>query len=79
MATEVEEVRKTGYRILPPDEAVAFFDSVARDIVGMSGEEFIARWDAGEYADVDLDETPEGRQIIHLALLIPFGRQKLQS
>ena len=75
MAAEVEETTKTGYRILPPDEAHAFFDGVARQIVGMSGDEFIAKWDAGDYADLPLDETPEGREIIHLALLIPFGRR----
>jgi hypothetical protein len=37
--------------------------------------EFLAKWDAGEYRDLDLDTSPEGRNIAYLALLIPFGRR----
>lgn len=79
MAIDIEELARTGQRILPPEVAVAIFDEEARRIVGMSGAEFIARWDAGEYADIPLDETPEGRKVIGLALLIPLGRERADS
>lgn len=61
--------------VLDPAEARAFFDTQARHFAGVSGEEFLAKWDKGDYHDTDLDETPEGRRIIYLALLAPFGRQ----
>jgi hypothetical protein len=38
----------------------------------MSGEEFLARWDNGEFQP--LPDTPAGRKLGYLALLIPFGR-----
>lgn len=75
MAVKIEQTTGTLPSVMPPDEAVAFFDQVARYWVGMSGPEFIAKWDAGDYDNVDLDETPEGRNIIMLRLLMPFGRQ----
>jgi hypothetical protein len=76
MAVDVDELAQTGQRILPPEVAIAIFDREARRIVGMSGEAFLAKWDAGDYRDVDLDATREGRDIIYLALLIPLGRQR---
>lgn len=75
MALEVESPLKATCRILPAMEAAAFFDQAARHYAGMSGSEFIAKWDAGDYDDADLDATPEGRNIITLRLLMPFGRQ----
>ena len=60
---------------LAPEEGKAFFDQQARYVTGLSGEEFIAKWEAGEYKDQDLDATPEGRTIAFLATLIPFARQ----
>jgi hypothetical protein len=57
---------------LPVDEGHRLFDREARRLLGMSGDEFLARWDAGEFND--LPDTPEGRQIMRVAYLIPFGR-----
>jgi hypothetical protein len=37
---------------LEDDEARAYFDQTARELVGMSGEEFLRRLDAGEWEDV---------------------------
>ncbi len=59
--------------VLPRDEARALFEREARRLAGVSGDDFLARWDAGEYRD--LGDTPEGRRIAYLALLIPFGRR----
>lgn len=58
--------------ILPPEQGRAFFDREAQRVTGLSGEEFIRRYDAGDItAD---DTTPEGREVGYLILLIPFGR-----
>ena len=59
-------------RELSPEEGRAFFDQRARALVGMSGEEFIRRLDAGEF-DAILDD-PDHEAYMSLALLSPFGR-----
>jgi hypothetical protein len=56
----------------PVAQGRAFFDREARRVTGLSGEEFLRRYDAGEIAADD--DTPEGREIGYLILLIPFGR-----
>ena len=40
--------------------------------MGMSGEEFIRRWDAGEYDEIA--DSAGHRHIMSLAMLIPWGR-----
>jgi hypothetical protein len=74
MAATRETTQRTIPTVLPPEEARALFDRQARSLVGMSGEAFLRRWDAGEYADKNLDENQETRRIAFLSLLIPFGR-----
>ena len=37
-------------------EAGEVFDGIARRELGVSGPEFLRRWDAGEYASTDRDE-----------------------
>jgi hypothetical protein len=51
----------------------AVFDYQARKVMGMSGEEFLRRYDAGEY-DEAADEPGHGH-VMSLIMLIPFGRQ----
>lgn len=46
----------------------AMFDARARHYLGISGEEFLRQWDAGEYRDCD--STP----ILRLAMLLPLVR-----
>lgn len=59
-------------RWLDDDEARAHFDEQARRFMTMSGEEFLRRWDAGEYRGIADDaDHPE---IMPLAMLIPFVR-----
>ena len=41
---------------LSREEAAEAFDAVARHEMGISGPEFIRRWDAGEFADRKMDE-----------------------
>lgn len=41
---------------LSRDEAAEAFDAVARREMGISGTEFLRRWDAGEFAGRRMDE-----------------------
>ncbi len=64
--------------VLPPvvelsdEEARAHFDPPARHLVGLSGEEFLRRYDRGDYAGIEEDEF--GRRIVRLEMSIPFVR-----
>lgn len=53
-----------------PEEAHAIFDEESRRLMGMSREEFLHRWDAGEF-DID---GPDHTKLIDLYFLMPFGR-----
>ena len=52
-----------------PEEGRQILDRAARRRLGISGEEFLRRWDAGEYVEV-ADEP----NLARVAILIPFGR-----
>lgn len=54
---------------LSPEEAQALFDQLARESLGISGDEFLRRWDAGEYEGVD---TPE---VIEMYMLLGLVRR----
>jgi hypothetical protein len=54
------------------DEARRMFDEIARNTVGMSGDAFLQRLDAGEYADMPDDW--EHMPFIELAMMSSFGR-----
>jgi hypothetical protein len=51
-----------------PEEGRAMLDRAAREVLNMSGEEFLERHDAGEFAD------PDDPAITRVAMLIPFAR-----
>jgi len=57
---------------LSDEEARAFFDREARRLVGLSGDEFLRRYDRGDYAGIEEDEF--GRRVVELEFVIPFGR-----
>ena len=71
MATTVEQ-RSDQVHYATAEEGRALFDAQARQLLNISGEEFLRRWDAGEYQDVA--DTPGQRHITRLAMLILFGR-----
>ncbi len=53
-------------------EWLEIIDSAARFHLKMSGEEFIRRWNAGEFPN------PDGTPVMNVAmLLIPLGDKKL--
>lgn len=56
------------------DEGRKLFDAQTRKLLGLSADEFLGKWDAGEYQDVA--DQAGSRHIMHLAMLIPFGRQE---
>jgi hypothetical protein len=60
--------------VLPSDEGRALFDREARRLLGIDGEEFLRRWNAGEYRD--LPESPAARKAMRVAFLIPFVRSE---
>lgn len=60
--------------VLSASEAFDVFDREVRRLMdGMSGEEFVRRWNAGDYADQA--DLPGHRHIIRLAMMIPGGEQ----
>ena len=73
MATRADHEATRSSSILPPEECRRVFDFEARRITGLSGEEFLRRYDAGEI--VEDDETQEGREIMYLIMMIPLGRK----
>lgn len=58
--------------VLQGQVAREFFDQQARSLIGMPGEEFLRRWDAGEFRDILHD--PDRPEIADMAALIPFVR-----
>jgi hypothetical protein len=59
-------------RFLGDDEAHQYFDRQARRLLGISGEEFLRRYDAGEFAV--LNDERQQRAVMKLTMLSPFGR-----
>lgn len=55
-----------------PAEARTRFNDLAERLAGVSGDEFIRRWEDGYYRDVA--DTVDNRRLVRLAMLIPFGR-----
>jgi hypothetical protein len=50
------------------EEGRAMLDRAAREVLNISGGEFLAKWDAGEYGDAD------DPAVTRVAMLIPFAR-----
>lgn len=59
-------------RWLTADEAHAIFDGLARKTTGFSREEFLRRYDAGEFAD--MPDDVEHMAFTKPVMLIPWGR-----
>jgi len=62
-------VRETQVRELTQAEGQALLDREAKRTLGISGEEFIRRYEAGEF-----NAQAERREIVHLAMLLPLAR-----
>ena len=74
LPADQDESWETGYyHELTREESIAFFDEQVRQVLNISGEEFLERWDAGEFRPVP--DTPEGWKVGRLVMLIPFARR----
>jgi len=51
---------------LTDDEADAIFDNAARHYMKMSGDDFLARWRAGEFGDPERPYRPELMAVVAL-------------
>lgn len=58
---------------LSVDQAHELFDQACRARLGCTGEEFLARWDAGEWRD---HNHPDHCVVADLMMLIPLVRPK---
>jgi hypothetical protein len=57
------------------EEARAILESKVEYELGISGEEFLRRWDSGEYGtSAEVADTPEGWRIRRLVEVIPTFR-----
>lgn len=56
---------------LSESEAASLFDKIAWQRLRISGDEFMKRWNAGDYRGKDWDDVPG---LAEVALLIPFAR-----
>ena len=62
----------SGIRYLDDEESHQLFDREARRLMNMSGEEFIRKYDAGEF-EAEMD-GPQHHALVKLVMLLPFGR-----
>jgi hypothetical protein len=69
--THHTDATHTGY--ISAEESRAIFDHQARTLMGMSAEEFLRRWDIGEFQDVF--DTPGHEDLTSLVMLMPLARQ----
>ncbi len=74
MAVAREPEEEGGIIWLDDDEARAHFDARARELLGISGEEFLRRYDAGEYDEIIDADDGEHWQVMELSMLTSFGR-----
>ncbi len=70
---ELEDTETDASYLLSPEEGRKLLDEAAHHWIGIPGEEFLRRWDAGEYRD--LPDTPAGWRIMRVVGLISFARQ----
>lgn len=56
---------------LASDASRAMFDEVARQEMSISGEEFLQRWNAGEWQGCDFDEVPG---LVNVWMYLPFAQ-----
>jgi hypothetical protein len=61
-----------GIEFVSIEEGRRIFDRRARLELGISGEEILRRWDAGEYPTPIPDDT-EGRKVARLMMMMPIA------
>lgn len=69
MATKTETT--DGVVLLDNRESADLFDQIARKYMSITGTEFLARWDAGEFENANWDDVPG---LAEVATALPFAR-----
>ncbi|MCV7015658.1 hypothetical protein [Mycolicibacterium madagascariense] len=69
MATTTETTGGVDY--VNPRDSAELFDQIAQKNMGISGTEFLRRWDAGEFEGTNWDEVPG---LAEVATALPFAR-----
>ena len=62
-----------GLRPLTQKQKLHIFDQAAERALQMSGEEFLRRWDAGEFQPL-IDQPEHHSKIMSVAMLLPLVR-----
>ena len=57
-------------RELDAAQSWELFDNAAQHYLGISGEEFLDRWDSGYYED------PDQPEVMSVVMLLPFARSE---
>lgn len=73
-STEVDsfqEYLEENFDLISVSEGIEILDQQARKYLGMSGEEFLRRYEAGELDDDDYDFN-----VMRVSMLIPFATPK---
>lgn len=70
--TETAPQTERGIHWRSQQELRVLFDAEARRVMGMSGEDFLRRYDAGDFDRVHDDG--EDIDFVELEMLIPWGR-----
>lgn len=76
-SVEIEPTSAPDYELVPirvlnREESWAFFDDKVQELLSIRADEFVERWNAGEYADI-LDNSYRS-DIMYLTLLGNLGR-----
>lgn len=66
------EPKSDQIHFLSDEESHRLFDSEARRLMNMSGEEFLRRYDVGEF-EAEMD-GPRHSELVQMVMLIPLGR-----
>ena len=67
MATVPPITENGRIHVLTKEEAHALLDHEARRYLGLSAEEFIHAWEAGEF-----DKDPDQSDVMYVAMLLPL-------
>ena len=71
MSTTTNPTTTSSVRWLDDDEARAEFDAQIRRWLGLSGDEFLRRWDAGDYRGIEDDvDHPDVMNAVSLISLV---------
>lgn len=65
----VEELDEDRTEYLTREEGLAVIDEHARKYLNMSGEEFLQRWETGDFDD------PESYEVFRVGILVPLAAE----